>query len=87
VAKIKHFGITVTNQDSIHEEIKTRINSGNACYLAILSFRLLSKDVKSIVYKTIVLPVVSYECKTWSLMPREGHRLRVSENRMFRRMF
>jgi hypothetical protein len=38
-------------------------------------------------YKTVILPVVLYGCETWSLTLREEHRLRVSENRMLRRIF
>jgi hypothetical protein len=38
-------------------------------------------------YKTIVLPVVLYGCETWSLTLREGHRLRVFENKVLRRIF
>jgi hypothetical protein len=34
-----------------------------------------------------ILPVVLYECETWSLTLREEHRLRVFENRMLRRIF
>jgi hypothetical protein len=52
-----------------------------------LSSRLLSRNVKVNVYKTIILPVVSYGCETWSLTLREEHRLRVSENRVLRRIF
>jgi hypothetical protein len=39
------------------------------------------------IYKTIILPVVLYECETWSLTLREEHRLRVFENRALRRIF
>jgi hypothetical protein len=35
-------------------------------------------------YKTIILPVVLYGCKTWSLTVREEHKLRVFENRVLR---
>jgi len=38
-------------------------------------------------YRTIILPVVLYGCEIWSLTLREGHRLRVSENRVLRRIF
>jgi hypothetical protein len=44
-------------------------------------------DVKVKIYKTIILPVVLYECETWSLTLREEHRLRVFENRVLRRIF
>jgi hypothetical protein len=66
------------------------LNSGNACYHSVqtlLSSRLLSKNLKIRIYKTIVLPVVLYGCETWSLTLREEHRLRVFENRVLRRIF
>jgi hypothetical protein len=37
-------------------------------------------------YKTIIPPVVSYECETWSLTLSEEHRLIVFENRVLRRI-
>jgi hypothetical protein len=43
--------------------------------------------VKVKIYKTIILPVVLYECETWSLTLREEHRLRAFENSMLRRIF
>jgi hypothetical protein len=52
-----------------------------------LPSRLLSRNVKVKIYKTIILPVVLYGCETWSLMVREEHRLRVFENRVLRRIF
>jgi hypothetical protein len=45
------------------------------------------KNLKIKIYKTVVLPVVLYECETWSLTLREEHRLRVFENRVLRRTF
>ena len=39
------------------------------------------------VLKTIILPIVLYGCETWSLTLREEHRLRLSENRVLRRIF
>jgi hypothetical protein len=51
-----------------------------------LSSRLLYRNVKVKIYKTIILPVL-YGCETWSLTLREEHRLRVFENRVMRRIF
>jgi hypothetical protein len=48
---------------------------------------LLSKNLNIRIYKTIILPVVLYGCKTWSLTLREDHRLVVFENRVLRRIF
>jgi hypothetical protein len=42
-----------------------------------LSSHLLSKNIKIIIYKTIILPVALYGCETWSLTLKEEHRLRV----------
>jgi hypothetical protein len=77
--------VSETHQNLIQEEIKRRLNSGNACYHSVqnlLSSRLLSKNVKVRIYKTIILPVVLYGCETWSLTVREEHKLRVFENRV-----
>jgi hypothetical protein len=52
-----------------------------------LSSRLLSKNVKIRIYKTIILPVVLYGCETWSLILGEECRLRVFKNRVLRRIF
>jgi hypothetical protein len=72
------------------KEIKSRLNSGNACnhsVQSLLSSRLLSRNVKFRIYKTIILPVVLYECVTWSLTLREEVRLRVFEKKFLRRIF
>jgi len=53
----------------------------------LLSSSLLSKNLKIKIYRTIILPVVLYGCETWSLTLRAEHRLRVFENRVFRRIF
>jgi hypothetical protein len=74
----------------MQEEIKSRLNSGNACYRSVqslLSSRLVSRNVKVNTYNTIILPVVLYWCETLSLTLREEHRLRVFENRVLRGIF
>jgi hypothetical protein len=74
----------------IQEEIKRRLNSGNARYHSVQdlpSSRLLSKNLKIRIYKTIILPVVLYGCETWSLTLREEHRLGVFENSVLKRIF
>ena len=53
----------------------------------ILSSRLLSKNLKIKIYKTIILPVVLYGYETWSLTLREERKTRVSENIVLRRIF
>jgi sorting nexin-29 len=90
VSQFKYLGMTLTNQNLIQNEIKIRINSGNACYYSVqnvLSSHLLSKNVEIRIYKPLILPVILYGCETWSLALREEHGLRVFENRVLRRIW
>jgi hypothetical protein len=90
VSQFKYLGTTAANKNFIQVEINKRLNSDNACCHSVqnlLSSRLLLKNVKVRIYKTIILPVVLYACETWSLPLREEHKLRVFENRVLRRIF
>jgi len=90
VEEFKYMGTTLTNQNSIQEEIKSRLKFGNVCYYSVqnlLSSRLLSKNLKIKIYGTIVLPVFWYGCETWSLTWREERGLRVFESRVLINVF
>jgi len=90
VEQFKYLGTTLTYQNSITEEIKRRLMSGNACYHSVqnlLSFSLLTKNLKIKIYKITILRIVLYGCETWSHTLREEHRLRVFGNRVLRRIF
>ena len=52
----------------------------------VLSSRLLPKNIKIKIYRSIILPVL-FGCETWSLTLREERRLRLFENRVLRRIF
>ena len=88
--EFKYLGTTLKNQNSIQEEIKSRLKSGNACYHAvqnILFSSFLSKILKIKIYRTIILPIVLYGCENWSLTLREKHKLRVFKNSVLRVIF
>jgi len=53
----------------------------------LLSTSLLSKNIKTEIYRTIILPFVLYVCEKWSLTLREEHRLSVFKNRVLRKIF
>jgi len=58
VEEFKYLGTTLTNQNSVQEEIKSRLKSGNACYYSVqnlLSSSFLSKNLKIKIYRTIIL--------------------------------
>jgi sorting nexin-29 len=58
VEQLKYLGTTLTNRNSIQEEIKSRLKSGNAGYHSVqdlLSSSLLSKNTKIKIYRTVIL--------------------------------
>jgi hypothetical protein len=86
VAQFRYLGTRIANEKLIQEEIKRRLNSGDACCRSVqnlLSSRLLSKNIKIRIYKNLFLPVVLYGCEIWSLTLREAEGVReqdVEEN-------
>jgi hypothetical protein len=85
---VSHVSIKMTVQNFMHENIKNRRNSGNACQnsVRVLSSRLLSKSVKGKIYKNIILLILPFVLcwrETLSLILREDHRLEVFERTGF----
>jgi len=90
VEKSRYLGKALKNKNSIQEEIKSRLKSVTTCYHSVrnlLSSNLLSKNLKTNIYSTIILRVVLYGCEAWSLTLREEPRLKMFENRVLRRIF
>lgn len=72
--KVKKFGKTLTNKNCIHEEIKSKYNSGNACchfVWKLLSSCLLPENINIKICRTRILPVFSHGCETSSFTLRE----------------
>ena len=90
VEQFKYLGTNLANQNSIQEEIKSRLKSGNVCYHSVqnlLSSSLLTKNFKIEICRIIILSVVLHGCENWSLTLREERRLRLFENKVVRRIF
>jgi hypothetical protein len=67
VVKVKYHRTSLTDQNCMHKEINSRLNSGNACYHSVqslLSSLLLLSNLKVKIYNTVILPVVLYGCET-----------------------
>jgi hypothetical protein len=59
VEESKYLGTNLKNQNSIQKDVKHRLKSGNDCYYWVqnlLSSRLLSKNLKIRIYRTIIWP-------------------------------
>jgi hypothetical protein len=70
VAQLKYLGMTVTDQNLIQEEVERRLNLSNACYHSVLDLLhscILSKNINIKLYRTVILPVVLFECESLAL--------------------
>jgi hypothetical protein len=88
--QFKYLGTILTNQNPIHEEIKSRLNSGNACCHSVqnlLSSSLLNNTIKIKICRTVILPAVLCGSENWSVISREECRLRVCENSVLMKIF
>ena len=58
VGRVQVFGNKSKDQNSVQEEVKIRLKSGNACYHSVQNIffsSLLSKSIKIKVYRTMIL--------------------------------
>ena len=87
---MKYVSTTLINQNSIHEDIKSRIKAGDVSCTSVqnlLSASLLSKNTNMKIYRTIILMLFCMGVKFGLSHPGEECRLRVFENRVLRRIF
>jgi len=88
--EFKYLGTTLSNQNSILDDMNNRLNSRNAGYHSVqnlLSSSLRFKNGTIKIHRSIILPVVLYGCENWSFTLREERRLRAFANKVFRRIF
>jgi hypothetical protein len=90
VTKFRCLRATVINLNLIYEELNAywiQVMLGTTQFGNIFSSCLMSKNVKSRIYKTIILPMVLYVCENLFLTLRDKHRPRVFLNMVQRRIF
>lgn len=90
VENFKYLGILLRNDNSMHHCVQDRIRAGNACYFAhkkLLQSKLLSKKLKTSLYKTIIRPIVTYGCEVWSLTTTDEKNLRIFERKIIRKIY
>jgi hypothetical protein len=71
------------------ELLEKRTGCCDCCTAAVVVWDLKTSmnNLKIKICQTIVVLFVVYECETWSITLNDERRLRVSENRVLRRMF
>jgi hypothetical protein len=87
VEQFRYLGRALINQNSINEEIKSRLVHGMRATILFRIFCLPVFDQKNKdkIYTTVIFPLVLCRCETWSLALREEQRLRVLKNRVLRK--
>jgi len=86
VNKFRYLGAYVTSKHEVTEEIKIGLESGNECFYSVqklLTSRLISRKLKLKIYRTVVLPLIIYGCKSWSTTSAEERKLRLFEKKRF----
>ncbi|CAH2085918.1 unnamed protein product [Euphydryas editha] len=89
VTKFKYLGCTVTDTNTRDKEIQIRIQNTLRCSAAlhkVLVSKLLSRNTKITIYKTIIHPILMYGCEAWTLTLREENRLLVTERKIYRKI-
>jgi hypothetical protein len=90
VEEITYLGSQLNQTNSIHSDIQARIGAGNRCYYTfgkVMKTRAINKNLKLQIYKTIIRPVVTYGCETWTLTHQNEQRLRIFERKILRKIF
>jgi len=90
VDEFKYLGTILTSDNNNKTEINRRLHAGNGCYYAtntLLKSRLLSRNTKVRIYKTIIKPVFTYGCETWVLTKGEENKFKVFENKVIRKIY
>jgi len=90
VKELSYLDSQLNQTNSTNCEIQARIISGNQCCYscgALMKSRALSRSSKPKIYTTLIRPVVTYGCETWTLTSQNEQQLRILERKILRKMF
>jgi hypothetical protein len=90
VQEFKYLGTQVNAQNIMKKEIHSRIKHGNIVFYAnnsLLGNKLLTRKAKIKLYKSVILPVVTHGCETWTMNEVEEEKLRIFERKVLRKIF
>jgi len=90
VKSFKYLGSTVNTDNTIEAELKERIALGNKAFFAnknMFQSKLISRMAKLKLYCSVIRPVVTYACETWTLKETITNRLMVFETKVLRKIF
>ena len=85
-----YLGNEINNKCEVHESINKQIQNGNKAVFAnnrLLKSKLISRNCKMQIYKTLIRPVITYGSETWVLSNKDENILKCFEYRVLRRIF
>jgi hypothetical protein len=65
----------------------TMANRANYGLQNHMKSRIISGNTKTLLYKTLIRPVLTYEADTWVLSKQDEHRLTIFERKILRRIY
>ena len=89
VKEFKYLGSTLTSMNDMKKEIMTRVEAGNRCLYSLLDIikkRGISRYTKLRRYNSMIRPITTYGCETWTLTKQLNRKLLVFENNVLRRI-
>jgi len=90
VQKFKYLGTILTENNEEIEEIRSRIHAANKAYYAILTVfknRDINCKYKTILYKTLIRPILTYGCENWAFTGMAIKQIDIFERKVLRRIY
>ncbi|PSN38156.1 hypothetical protein C0J52_25847 [Blattella germanica] len=90
VQEFTYLGSKLNSENNVGREIKQRITNGNITYYMyskLMKSKILNRELKLKMYKTLIRPVVVYGCESWTLNSNDKHLLRIFEHKILRRIY
>jgi len=80
VDNFKYLGTTVNKMNNRSVEVNARLIMANRAYYGLqnhMKSRIISRNIKILLYKTSIRPVLTYGAETWVLSKQDEHRLSI----------
>jgi len=90
VDNFKYLGTMVNKMSNRSVEVNARLIMANRAYYGLqnhMKSRIISRNIKTLHYKTSIRPVLTYGAETWVLSKQEEHRLSILERKILRRIY
>ena len=88
--EFKYLGTVVNKMNNRSVEVNARLTMANRAYYGLqnhMKSRIIYRNTKTLLYKTLIRPILTYGAETWVLSKQDGHRLSIFEPKILRRIY